>query len=391
MRQVITTERIPIKLWLYDLEDSALQQAKNVANLPFAFKHVAIMPDSHTGVGCGIGTVCATKGVVVPSMVGVDISCGLIACKTNKLASEIEVDTLKSIMGIIRSVIPFGLNKKHPAPQPIVFMPPLLSEAITPIVSKEYEKARYSIGSGGSGNHFLELQKDHEGFLWIMIHSGSRNLGLTVANHYIKIATALNEKWHSSVKKELRLAFLPLDSDEAHLYLNEMSYCVDYALANRKLMMERTCNIVESFFDGITFDPYININHNYSKMEHWYGENVMVHRKGATSAKVGEIGIIPGSQGSHSYIVCGKGNPESFNSVSHGAGRTMSRTRAKAELNLADEIKTLDDQGIIHGIRNTKDLEEAVSAYKSIGIVMDNQKDLVDIVTELTPIGCIKG
>jgi len=317
-------------------------------------------------------------------------NCGLIAQKTNKLVGDINISLLKNIIGGIRQVVPFGLNKKHKVPVSNNLMPPIVHPDKTPIVVKEYEKARYSLGTGGAGNHFCELQQDPEGYLWVMIHSGSRNLGLTVANHYIKLAKALNEKYYSKVDPKLDLAFLPLDTTEAILYLNEMNYCVEFALANRNLMMYNIRTVLSEMFPGISYEDPININHNYARMEN-HGENVLVHRKGATSAREGEIGIIPGSLGTKSYIVKGKGNPASFNSVSHGAGRTMGRKEAIRKLDLQSEIKMLDDQGIVHGIRNQADLDEAVGSYKDITVVMKNQEDLVDIVTELTPVASLKG
>jgi tRNA-splicing ligase RtcB len=227
-----------------------------------------------------------------------------------------------------------------------------------------------------------------------MIHSGSRNLGFKVANHYNELAIKLNEQWHTNVPKEWELAFLPIDSDEGQDYRNEMQYCVDFALANRKLMMDNIIKILANdpvCKGSVITDPMINIAHNYAAMENHFGRNVMVHRKGATLARVGTIGIIPGSQGSKSYIVEGLGNVNSFMSCSHGAGRKMSRTKATKELNLENEIKILDDQGIVHGIRTSSDLDEATGAYKDIQVVMNNQLDLVKIVTELTPIAVIKG
>jgi len=387
MKKVITTERLPIKLWLDDIEDGAMEQAKNLANLPFAFKHTAIMADAHLGRGPCIGAVLVTQGNVIPNAVGVDISCGVIACKTT--SSEIDTETLKKIMGEIRKSIPVGFNH-HNDPAPIEAMPDLPYQEL-PIVNREYQKARQSLLSLGGGNHFIEIQKEIEGVIWIMIHSGSRNLGKQVADHYNKLAVKLNEKYYSVVDKKQELAFLPIDVPEAKLYLGEMKYCIEYARINRQLMLDKVCEIISKFSPWVEFGEPINVTHNYVRMEHHFGENVLVHRKGAISAKKDEIGIIPGSQGTKSYIVRGLGNPNSFTSCSHGSGRTMSRARARNELNLKDEIKKLDDKGIIHGIRTIKDLEEAVSAYKDINEVMKNQEDLVEIVTELSPVAVIKG
>ncbi len=397
--KVISTEKLPIKMWLEDIEDGALEQAKNLANLPFAFRHIAIMPDSHQGYGMPIGGVLATKDVVIPNAVGVDIGCGMCAVKTS--LTDMDTETLKKIMGEIRKVIPVGF-KHHKDAQDEELMP---KPGLLDIVNKEYQKARQSIGTLGGGNHFIEIQKGSDGHIWIMIHSGSRNLGKQVADYYNKVAQKLNSKWFSSVDSKQELAFLPINSEEGQSYLAEMNYCVEFALANRKLMMDRICEIFHIEFDnramqedsgidvrpGIVFEPIINIAHNYARMENHFGENVMIHRKGATLATPDTIGIIPGSQGTKSYIVKGLGNAESFNSCSHGAGRKMGRKEAERTLNLADEIKMLDDQGILHAIRGKDGLDEAPGAYKDISVVMKNQEDLVEILVELTPLGVIKG
>ena len=223
-----------------------------------------------------------------------------------------------------------------------------------------------------------------------MIHSGSRNFGLKIAEHYNKLAIELNKKWHSQVPEEWDLAFLPVNSEEGQSYIREMQYAVDFAFANRKLMMDNIKNIF-SEITNCEFDEMINIAHNYAKLEHHFGKNVWVHRKGATLADEGTIGIIPGSQGTKSYLVKGKGNIQSFKSCSHGAGRKMGRNQAQKNLNLEEEIAKLDSQGILHAIRGVKDLDEASGAYKDIDVVMKNQEDLVEILVELTPLGVIKG
>jgi len=394
---------IPIKMWLDDIENGALKQAKNLSRLPFAFKHIAIMPDSHQGYGMPIGGVMATKNVIVPNAVGVDIGCGMCAVKTS--LTEIDTPTLKKIMGEIREQIPVGMNH-HKEKQSIELMPldgegSLNLEPHFPIVFQQYQKALYSLGTLGGGNHFIEIQKGSDGHIWIMIHSGSRNLGKQVADYYNKVAQQLNEKWFSSITKDKELAFLPIDSEEGQLYIREMNYCVSFALANRKLMIDRIQNIFAEIFDGktekgekvrmIDFGSIINIAHNYAKLENHFGKNVWVHRKGATLATSDTVGIIPGSQGTKSYIVKGKGNPESFNSCSHGAGRKMGRKDAERRLNLEEEKKKLDDMGIVHSVRTLADLDEAPGAYKPIDEVMRNQSDLVEILIELSPLGVIKG
>jgi len=392
--KVTNDQKIPIKLWmenLTDMEAGAWEQAKNLANLPFVYKWIAIMPDAHQGYGMPIGGVMATKGVIVPNAVGVDIGCGMCAVKTS--LTGIDTDTLKKIMGEIRKVVPVGFNK-HKEKQDMFLMP---HEGATPmfsVVSEEFNNALISLGTLGGGNHFIEIQKGDDGHIWIMIHSGSRNLGFKVANHYNKLAQGLNEKWYSSVTKAWELAYLPVDSEEGQAYIREMNYCVEFALANRKLMMKRIMQIfadTEKEYCDIKFEPIINIAHNYASLENHFGQNVWVHRKGATKATKGLVGIIPGSQGTASYIVEGLGNKESFMSCSHGAGRRMSRSQARRELNLKEEIAKMNKKGIIHGLRNQGDLDEASSAYKDVEVVMKNQADLVKILVKLLPLAVIKG
>ena len=387
MKDVIYNKNtnIPIKMWLLekDMEKGALDQAKNLSNLPFAFKHIAIMPDSHQGYGVPIGGVLATKGVVIPHAVGVDIGCGMCANKTTIDADDLDVGTLKEIMGEIRERVPVGFNWHD-------------EEQIHSLgfLGKYENNSRYlkQLGTLGGGNHFIEIQKGDGGKIWVMIHSGSRKFGYNIAKRYNKKAKELNKKWHSSVPESWELAFLPEKSKEGQTYIKEMNYAVDYALENRKIMMRRIKQAFEEVLEENYFiDDMINIAHNYTRKEKHFGENIWVHRKGATSAKEGQLGIIPGSQGAKSYIVKGKGNEESFKSCSHGAGRTMSRTQAKKDIDLKQSQKKMEDKGIIHSVRNKGDLDEAPEAYKDISKVMSNQQDLVDIEVELTPLGVIKG
>jgi tRNA-splicing ligase RtcB len=382
--RVIDTEKLPIKLWLENIEDGAVQQAKNLANLPFVFKWVAIMPDSHVGYGMPIGGVLATKGVVIPNAVGVDIGCGMCAVRTS--LTGIDTDTLKKIMGRIRETVPVGFNHQKENREWVGFS----NAPDFAIIQQELNASRKQLGTLGGGNHFIEIQRSDTGDIWAMIHSGSRNFGLKVAKVYHEIALGLCERWHSELTDK-ELAFLPMETKEAQEYMSAMNFALEFAKQNRFEMISAVKAAFSEFAPGITFDEVINIHHNYAALENHFRANVIVHRKGATSAREGQLGIIPGSQGTKSYIVKGKGNPESFMSCSHGAGRKMGRKQATRELNLEAEKKILDDQGIIHGIRNTSDLDEAAGAYKDISEVMANQKDLVDVVFELSPLGVIKG
>ena len=390
MQKVILTEKIPVKMWLDEPEEGAMKQALNLANLPFAFRHISLMPDAHQGYGMPIGGVLATKDVIVPNAVGVDIGCGMCALKTNIEAQSVERQQLTQIMSGIRELVPLGFAH-HKERQDEALMPQgyALDEMV--IVKREYMAALKQLGTLGGGNHFIELQRCQDGFLWIMVHSGSRNFGLQVAEHYNKVAKKLNALYYSSVEPKVDLAFLPFETDQARAYYLEMKYCTGFALANRKLMMERIQHVVTATLNNVEYEPMINIAHNYAAWETHFDTKVVVHRKGATSAKEGEQGIIPGSQGTKSYIVEGLGNTESFMSCSHGAGRVMSRAAAIRNLNLEEEIRKLDELGIIHAIRKKSDLEEASTAYKDIAQVMDLQKDLVKIKTELTPLAVIKG
>jgi len=240
-------------------------------------------------------------------------------------------------------------------------------------------------------NHFLELQYDTDDNVWVMIHSGSRNIGKQVADHYIFLAEQFNIKQGHLVPPSWDLAYLEVDSDEGQAYLREMGFCLEFALANRQAMMDRVGEVLADLTGFTGFVDVVNKNHNDANLEEHFGEQVWVHRKGATPARTGENGIIPGSQGTCSYIVEGLGNPDSFMSCSHGAGRRMSRGKAKKNLDLEAEIALMDEQDIVHGIRSTDDLDEASGAYKDIAEVMSNQADLVRILVELRPLAVLKG
>lgn len=381
----------PVKIWTDFVEASAMRQIENLTTLPFLFHHLAIMPDVHAGMGMPIGGVLACKDAVIPNAVGVDIGCGMCAVKTNWKVGDIPTDVLrKEIMRGIRRRIPLGMEH-HKQPQDIGHLPVGHDVEKMKIVKERQTSILHEVGTLGGGNHFIELQKDEDDNLWIMIHSGSRNLGKQVGDYYNKMAQMLNERWYSVVPPEIRLPFLPRGTKEFGAYWNEMKYCVDFALCNRKLMMQRIEEVLSDVLKGIEFEPMINIAHNYAAMEHHFGQDVIVHRKGATLACEGTVGIIPGSQGTASYIVEGLGNPDSFCSCSHGAGRVLSRTAAINTLDMNEEVRQLEEKGIVHAIRCQKDMQEASGAYKDIASVIDNQQDLVKVRTRLLPVAVIKG
>ena len=380
-----------VKMWLTDIEENAYKQIANLASLPFVYHHIALMPDCHAGMGMPIGGVLPTKDVVIPNAVGVDIGCGMRAVKTNVRAAMIEeVFLRKIIMRGIRERIPLGMDH-HEELQDEKYLPEGFDIDKMQVVKNHYVSIHRQVGTLGGGNHFIELQKDQDGWLWIMIHSGSRNLGKQVGDYYNKQAKWFNELYYSRVEPDIQLPFLPLKTPEFNNYWREMEYCIAFAKCNRKLMMERIEEVIFDALPDVEFEPAIDIAHNYAAWENHFGHNCIVHRKGAVRAREGETGIIPGSMGTSSYIVEGLGNPDSFMSSSHGAGRAMSRTQAINTLCLDDEIKKMDAKGIVHGLRNQRDLDEAASAYKDIDKVIALEADLVKIKTKLEPIAVIKG
>lgn len=373
-------------------EQGAINQAINLTNLPFSFRHIAGMPDMHQGYGMPVGCVLATEKVVIPNAVGVDIGCGMCSIETN-ITNWCSED-LKQVLKKLRFTVPVGFGK-HLKPKDESKLPPIDWKEMEGAYCERFlDAALFQLGTLGGGNHFIELQKNRVGNLCVMIHSGSRNFGLQVAKYYNELARKLNEKWFASIPRAWDLAFLPLDSDAGKNYLKEMQYCVDFALANRREMMRMVEQAIFEIFkprQKVDISNFINIAHNYARMENHFGENVIVHRKGSTSAKENEIGLIPGSQGTKSYIVKGLGNRESFKSCSHGAGRKMGRKEAQRTLDLQSEKQKLDNLGVIHAVRSEKDLDEAPGSYKDIDVVMAEQQDLIEIVDELTPLAVVKG
>lgn len=384
--------RVPVMGWVDNIEADTFKQAENLANLPFVYNHVVLLPDSHLGYGMPIGGVIACKNVIIPHAIGSDIGCGVAFINTKLNLDTITKDTLKNILSEIRQLVPTGV-KKHKEQTNFLLNSMPSSIDYGPIIVNLLSNAILQVGTLGFGNHFVELQKNKKNELCVMLHSGSRNLGYKICSHYNTLAVELNEKYYSKVPKNYELAFLPINSIEGKDYIRDMKYCVKYAKANRRTMMHNCLSAIKNVVskDVPSIETYIDVAHNYARLEHHFNKNVWVHRKGATSAKKDEIGLIPGSQGSASFIVKGKGNKLSFTSCSHGAGRIMSRKKAKNTLDFESEVKQLENKNIIHTIRTIDDLDESTGSYKDIYEVMDNQSDLVDIVEKLTPIACIKG
>lgn len=380
--------------WCENPEEGAIKQAQNISKHPCLIGNVCLMPDTHEGYGMPIGGVVALKDAVCPNMVGVDIGCGMLAVKTS--LNKITTDELKMLLGGakenkggIRANIPVGFNHHRKGQEHEIFKQGRWG--LNKVCFEEYESAKRQLGTLGGGNHFIEIQKGSDNHIWFMLHSGSRNLGYKIAKHYNQLAERLCEKWkHTEVVKN-ELAFLPKGTLEFQDYIDEMNLCLDFAYANRQQMSNVIKAEFQKVFDKIEFLEEINIHHNYAAIEHHYGLDVYVHRKGATLARENTVGIIPASQGNPSYIVKGLGNKASLCSSSHGAGRKMSRKKAIETLDLQAEQKALDDKGILHSIRSKQSLDEAPSAYKNIDIVMEEQKDLVEILVKLEPLAVIKG
>jgi len=376
--------------WCNDPESGAQFQAMNISRHPCLIGNVCLMPDTHEGYGMPIGGVAAFENAVCPNMVGVDIGCGMLAVRTS-IIEKPGREELCRVVQKIRASVPVGTSHQS-TPQPDeLFDEPIWSS--NSVCGFECENAKRQLGTLGGGNHFIELQWGDDGHMWLMIHSGSRNLGKKVADYYNNIAVELCTRWRQIECVRDQLAFLPRGTTEYTDYMREMNACIRFGQANRRHIADAVIRAISEVFSSQCpdFADPINIKHNYATLEHHYGKDVMVHRKGATLARKGVIGIIPGSQGSCSYIVEGLGNEASLCSCSHGAGRRMSRSRARSVLSLEDEVAKMDACGIVHGISCADDLDEAPSAYKDIDTVMREQADLVKPLVQLSPLAVIKG
>lgn len=391
---VIKTEemKVPILCWCENPEQAAIDQAMKIATLPFVYGKVCLMPDTHVGYTLPIGGVVVLKNVISPAMVGVDIACGMCSIRTS--LQDIDACTLKKIMGKIRSQIPLGRNHHKESQDSIEnIFEQSIDPNLSPVVAKESKSATYQLGTLGGGNHFIEIQKGSDGFIYAMLHSGSRNLGKKVCDYYCDLGKIFNEKWFSTIPSDV--PFFPIDDKFGQMYWLEMNLAMIFARKSRKLMMQRIMAIFNEE-TGCSFpDEIIDIHHNYADVYKTAGVHnnalgLIIHRKGATNASLGTIGLIPGSQGTSSYIVKGKGSSDSFESCSHGAGRKLGRMAACRDLDLVTEQAKMDANGIIHSLRSKSDLEEAPGAYKDIEICMAEQSDLVEILVKLQPLAVIK-
>jgi tRNA-splicing ligase RtcB len=402
MYEYIEGNSHPIKAWIHgvQLEDAARKQLVNLSGLPFIHKHIAAMPDVHWGMGATVGSVIATKGAIIPAAVGVDIGCGMMAVRTSLTSASLP-DNLHAVRSAIEASVPHGRTDNGGANDRGSWgdVPGFCAGAWAGI-AKEYEAiiakhpgaeakstARH-LGTLGTGNHFIELCLDEADRVWVMLHSGSRGVGNKIGQYFIAAAKKDMARWFIHLP-DADLAYIPDGSELFKDYVHAVEWAQRFATLNRQAMMAATLTAIESQLGAFTADSEaVNCHHNYIARENHFGANVIVTRKGAVRAREGDLGIIPGSMGAKSFIVRGKGNPESFCSCSHGAGRAMSRGEARRRFTVADHVAATE------GVECRKDAEvidETPAAYKSIDAVMAAQADLVDIVHTLRQVVCVKG
>lgn len=396
IKRVITKGKVPVKIYTDDIDPSAYEQLANMAQMPFIHSHIAAMPDVHRGIGATVGSVIPTKGAIIPAAVGVDIGCGMNAVRLSLGANELP-DNLRGLRSAIERDVPVGFNmhKRDAVPDSTVRA---LSPGLDAIWEKHpklkakkkkpYQSWVRQLATLGGGNHFIELCLDENEDVWVMLHSGSRGVGNAIGQYFIELARRDMEKIQKNLP-DRDLAYFTEGTDHFDDYVEAVGWAQDYAMTNRREMMRIIIKVLQHKLPAFKVTKEaINCHHNYVEEEMHYGESVFVTRKGAIRAGEGEYGIIPGSMGAKSFIVKGKGNPSSFCSCSHGAGRVMSRTAAKKQFTSEDvEAQT-------EGVECKKDksvIDEIPAAYKDIDKVMDNQTDLVEVVHTLKQVICVKG
>jgi tRNA-splicing ligase RtcB len=396
VQQVLTDQRVPVKIWTNDVDERSREQLLNIASMPFIHHHVAAMPDVHLGIGATIGSVIATHKAIIPAAVGVDIGCGMVAARLSITANELDEKSLRNIFEQITRDVPVG-RAQHAddrvlvsAAKPFEANLMILTDRHPELLKAfgKFSKWTNQMGTLGGGNHFIEVCLDEADQVWVMLHSGSRGIGNAMADYFIKLARKDMERWMINLP-DRDLAYFPEGTEHFTDYVEAVHWAQDYAMQNRQSMLELVLSALTRHLPPFTVTAeVVNCHHNYVAKEHHYGENVWVTRKGAIRARIGDIGIVPGSMGTRSYIVMGKGNPDSFCSSAHGAGRRMSRTAAEkcfTEADLAQQTTGVicrKDKGV---------LDEIPSAYKDIDQVMHNQSDLVDILHTLKQLVCVKG
>ena len=396
IKKVIADQRVPVKIWTDDVDERSIEQLTNIASLPFIHHHVAAMPDVHLGIGATIGSVIATHKAIIPAAVGVDLGCGMVAARLSLTANEIDEKALQKVFDQISRDVPVG-RAQHSDERVLVdaakpFEPGLksLTDRHPELLKAfgKFSKWTNQMGTLGGGNHFIEVCLDETNQVWVMLHSGSRGIGNAIASYFIALARKDMERWMIQLP-DRDLAYFPEGSEHFADYVEAVHWAQDYAMQNRTSMLELVLAALQRHLPPFTVTTEaVNCHHNYVAQEHHYGENVWVTRKGAIRARAGDTGIVPGSMGARSFIVRGLGNPESFCSSAHGAGRKMSRTAAEKQFTVADMVA--QTQGVI--CRKDKDvIDEIPGAYKDIDQVMANQADLTEILHTLKQVVCVKG
>ncbi|MGE0872929.1 MAG: RtcB family protein [Kofleriaceae bacterium] len=400
--ELIETNNVPIKAWTrgVPIEDAARAQLVNVARLPIVFRHVAVMPDVHWGIGATVGSVVPTEGAIIPAAVGVDIGCGMMAVQTTLDASQLP-DSLRSLRTAIEKAVPHGRTANggrgdrgawHNLPEAPLGAWKALAPAYARITDKHPRIGKGNdvnhLGTLGTGNHFIEVCLDETDHVWFMLHSGSRGVGNRIGTYFIELAKYDMQR-HIKDLPDRDLAYLREGSTHFNDYVEAVDWAQRYAMTNRQLMMDAVIAAARSKLPRFELgEMAVNCHHNYVAREHHFGHDVFVTRKGAVRARLGDLGIIPGSMGARSFIVRGKGEPQSFCSCSHGAGRTMSRTEAKRRFTLEDHAKATAN---VECRKDAAVIDETPMAYKPIDKVMAAQAELVDIVHELRQVVCVKG
>lgn len=396
IRKIITKGKVPVKIYTDEIESSAYEQLTQISQLPFIHSHVAAMPDVHTGIGATVGSVIPTRGAIIPAAVGVDIGCGMNAVRLSVKAEQLP-DNLRSVRSAIEAAVPvgFAMHQSDMARRSSITalnsgLDKLLGKhpKLVKMQKKPYQTWIRQLGTLGGGNHFIELCLDENDDVWIMLHSGSRGIGNAIGRYFIVLAKKDMERHHLRLPNK-DLSYFREGAEHFDDYVEAVHWAQDYAMTNRREMMRLIIGALKMHLPKFELSrEAINCHHNYVSVEKHFGETVYLTRKGAIRAGEGELGIIPGSMGVKSYIVKGKGNPVSFHSCSHGAGRRMSRTQAKKQFNVRD----MEDQ--TQGVECRKDrsvIDEIPAAYKDIDTVMANQSDLVDVVHTLKQVVCVKG
>ena len=396
IKQVHTDQRVPVKIWTDDVDEKSRQQLANIASMPFIHHHVAAMPDVHLGMGATIGSVIATHKAIIPAAVGVDIGCGMVACRLSITGNDIEEKSLKKVFDQISRDVPVG-RAQHKDDRALIGAAKPFEARLDAMTQKhpqllkafgKFSKWINQMGTLGGGNHFIEVCLDESNQVWIMLHSGSRGIGNALADYFIQLAREDMERWMIHLP-DRDLAYFPEGTEHFDDYVEAVTWAQEYAYQNRQCMVDLVLAGLRRHLPAFEVtSEVVNCHHNYVAQEHHYGANVWVTRKGAIRAREGDLGIIPGSMGARSYIVRGLGNPESFTSSAHGAGRRMSRTAAEKQFSESDLAK--QTEGVI--CRKDKGVvDEIPGAYKDIDAVMENQKDLTETLHTLKQVVCVKG